>query len=254
MHKRNTDHDWEKLAAIDSYFNVWTDERFRKANLTNENKEAFFRSGYDYLAHILQKIRNQFDPTFKPRKSLDFGCGVGRIVVPLAEISESVVGVDVSESMLHEARRNCNARSISNVSFVKSDDDLSLLNGRFDFLHFIIVFQHIPISRGERILKKLLTHAEKGGICVFHFTYVANIALGLKIESWIKNQIPFGRHLFNLARGKKMTAPSMQMNAYDLNQIVRAMQEIGVRNFYAEHTDHGRYLGLLVYFQVPNEA
>jgi len=62
------------------------------------------------------------------------------MVIPLAGISESVVGVDVSESMLNEAKRNCESLSIKNVSFVKGDDNLSALNCKFDFIHSYIVF------------------------------------------------------------------------------------------------------------------
>lgn len=250
----NTDRDWESLAASDSYFHVLTDDKFRKANLTDEGKAAFFASGHDYINYVLARARGQFDPAFVPRKSLDFGCGVGRIVIPLAGLSETVTGVDVSDSMLDEAIRNCESRDIQNVRFVKSDDALAQLTGRYDFIHSIIVFQHIPVKRGMRILTRLLAHAEPGAICVMHFTYAAQISRSLSIESWIKKHLPLGRPVINLLRGKNLSAPSIQMNAYDLNYIVRTLRESGVLSFYAEHTDHGQYLGLLMYFQVPRNA
>ncbi|HKJ31811.1 MAG TPA: class I SAM-dependent methyltransferase [Balneolales bacterium] len=98
---------------------------------------------------ILKKIRKYVDPHFSINRALDFGCGVGRLLIPLSVYSSHVTGVDVSESMLDEARKNCEARQITNVDFIKSDDDLSLLNRKFNFIHSYIVFQHIPAKRGE---------------------------------------------------------------------------------------------------------
>ncbi len=252
MFNGNTDRNWEKFGETDPYFGVLTDEKYHKANLTDENMEVFFRSGYDYITDILNKIKKHIDPTFNPKKSLDFGCGVGRLVIPLAEISENVVGVDVSESMLNEAKRNCETRSIKNVSFVKAYDNLSSLNGKYDFIHSVIVFQHIPVNRGERILKNLLLHMEKGGICVLHFQYAAKKNRYGKIVSLIESYIPLGGNLINLARKRKFFVPVMQMNTYDLNKIFLIMQEFDVHDFYAEYADRGSNFGLFIYFKGPN--
>lgn len=254
MFNSNTDREWEKFGATDPYFGVITHEKYHKANLTDGNKDVFFRSGYDYITDILKKIRKHIDPTFNPKKSLDFGCGVGRLVIPLAGISENVVGVDVSESMLNEAKRNCESQSIKNVSFVKANDKLSSLNGKYDFIHSFNVFQHIPVKRGERIFKNLLAHIEKGGICVLHFTYAAKNYRAQKIVSLIRNYIPLGSNLINIIRGRKFFSPTLQMNTYDLNKIFLMMQEINVNDFYAEYTDHGGHFGFLIYFKGPKKA
>ena len=71
---------------------------------------------------ILSNIHKHLDPGFQPINALDFGCGVGRLVIPLAKISTSAVGIDVSESMLAEARKNCELNSVHNIDLVKSDD------------------------------------------------------------------------------------------------------------------------------------
>jgi 2-polyprenyl-3-methyl-5-hydroxy-6-metoxy-1,4-benzoquinol methylase len=92
MFHRNTDRDWEKFGASDPYLGVLTHEQYHRANLTDESKEAFFKSGHDYIADVSKKIRTYLDPAFTPCRSLDFGCGVGRLVVPLAGISDHVVG------------------------------------------------------------------------------------------------------------------------------------------------------------------
>lgn len=68
-------------------------------------KKEFFRSGYDYIDHVIKLIKNHIYPTYTVNKAFDFGCGVGRLVIPLTEIADHVTGVDVSESMLKEAKK-----------------------------------------------------------------------------------------------------------------------------------------------------
>ena len=51
----------------------------------------------------MDEITRHVDPTFAPSRTLDFGCGVGRVAIPLARRFEHVVGLDVSPGMLTRA-------------------------------------------------------------------------------------------------------------------------------------------------------
>lgn len=136
-------------------------DRFRKENLSSETRAEFFKTGEEYLNWILEQIKRHIDPDFLPKRAVDFGCGTGRLAIPLAEKMENVDGIDISESVLQEAQGNCHERSLENVTFVKSDDELSLLEGKFDLIHSFIIFQHIPVARGVAIFKKLLVYLVK---------------------------------------------------------------------------------------------
>ena len=59
-----------------------------------------------------------WEPDFERRAALDYGCGVGRLTLPLAERCEHVYGVDVSPSMLREAARNAARMGLPNVEWV----------------------------------------------------------------------------------------------------------------------------------------
>jgi 2-polyprenyl-3-methyl-5-hydroxy-6-metoxy-1,4-benzoquinol methylase len=136
----STDAEWEKWGQKDPYFGVLTHDKYRSQNITEEAKKEFFESGRSYISHVLEVCRQQFDRGFTLKRALDFGCGTGRLVIPLAGIAEHVVGLDVSDSMLKEAFKNCNKHSAINVSLLKSNDNLSCLDGSFDFIHSFIVF------------------------------------------------------------------------------------------------------------------
>ena len=250
MFNTDSDREWEKYGRDDPYFGVITDNRFHRENLTPELKAEFFHSGHCYIEDVLAKIRRHLAADFTITRALDFGCGVGRLVIPLAGLAKRVTGVDVSDSMLAEARRNCRARDIDNVTLVKSDDSLSRVEGEYDFIHSIIVFQHIPVARGERIFSHLLSHLQPGGVAVVHFTYAKKYALR-KWFAFAKGYIPGATSLFNLVQGRRMGTPQMQMNAYHLNPLLQAIQNTAADACYLEFTNHGGELGVILYFRKP---
>src|SRR5215813_8304094 len=139
----NTDRTWKKLGEIDPYYGVLSHPRFRAAATEGEIRREFFMSGEDHVERVFATIRENLDPEFAPSRALDFGCGVGRVTIPLARRIAQVVAIDVSDSMLSEANKNCEEAGVRNVTLLKSDDGLGRLSGDFDFLHSFIVFQHI---------------------------------------------------------------------------------------------------------------
>ncbi len=217
------------------------------------SRDEFFKSGFLEIDRVLNTVRQHIDQNFAIKRALDFGCGVGRLVIPLAHLSQEVTGVDVSASMLDEARNNCIQRSLTNVDFVKSDDGLSLLKGKYNLIHSHIVFQHIPVSRGVQIFEKLLSHLDDGGVCVVHFTY-ANEHMLNGIVAAIKKYVPYASNFINLLRGRNFFAPQMQMNSYDMNRIFRTMQTLKIPSCYTEFLQDESTLGLVLYFKSPNVA
>jgi len=167
----NTDAEWQKWGRRDPYFAVITDEKFRSSRLTEQSKHEFFESGHAHVAYVLEHCRRISEGPFVIDRALDFGCGVGRLCVPLSEHARTVVGVDVSQDMLEEARRNCARYGCTNVAFRISDDTLSEVEGTFDLVHSCITFQHIDIERGKRLFAELIARVSPGGIGAIQITY-----------------------------------------------------------------------------------
>src|SRR5262249_5509640 len=101
-----TDQAWEYFGRTEPYFGVLTQPAYQMGQLSEAARIEFFESGRRYVEFALEVARNHLDPTFRPARALDFGCGVGRLAIPLARVCESVIGVDVSDAMLTEARKN----------------------------------------------------------------------------------------------------------------------------------------------------
>jgi SAM-dependent methyltransferase len=258
-----TDSAWIRWGERDPYFAVITDSRYRGANMTPEAKAAFFESGRHHVGYVLQTCR-QLNAAFAPQRVLDFGCGVGRVLLPLAEVVERVVGVDVSPAMLAEARKNCAEQGLGNVELLPSDDELSAVEGLFDLVHSCIVFQHIDIPRGRRLFSLLLDRLAPGGMGAIHVTFgKAHLA-----QTWGQPPMepvkpiqpatagPVGfvfRQQSSRVSRHPDGDPEMQMNSYNLSELAFAMQRSGVRQFQAQFTDHGGELGVFLFFAKPAE-
>lgn len=162
--KSKTSIDWEQYGKNDPYFGVVSHDEFKANSNESIDKDRFFNGGNDYVSNIHKKIEKFIGSPFRPKKSIDFGCGVGRLLIPISSFSHNALGIDVSESMLKEAEKNCNSHDVSNVDFLHSEDCAGLEENEFDFIHSFIVFQHIPPRLGLEILTNLLKATKTNGI------------------------------------------------------------------------------------------
>jgi SAM-dependent methyltransferase len=242
----DTDAAWEQWGRRDPYFGVITNPKFRRQELTDEGKHEFFESGRLHVDYLLGVIKKHLDQKFAPRRILDFGCGVGRTLPAFARVAEHVVGLDVSPSMLKEAGRNCRDRGAHNVRLVSSDDALSTADGAFDLIHSCIVFQHIPFPRGRLIFQRLLTRLAPRGIGASQFLY-SKAAYAEKFGISPPPVSAAGQTRQRLPSGAD---PEMQMNPYNMTEILFMMQAAGARRLYSDFTDHGGELGLFIFFQL----
>jgi SAM-dependent methyltransferase len=251
----STDETWEYFGKNDPYYGVVSLPEFAAERLTDEGRQRFFETGQKYVELVLSVVRDRLDSKFQPTRALDFGCGVGRLLIPLAKLCTSAVGVDVSSPMLDEARTNCAQAGLSNVELVKGDDKLSALNGTFDFINSFIVFQHIPPARGERIFRNLLSHLRDGGIGAVQFSYGfgSSTPRGRKLLVKAYRKVPMLWSVRNVAKGRPLSEPMMQMNEYDLNRLLRILQESGCHLVHVRFTEtglfgHGFY-GVILFFK-----
>src|ERR1039457_6835138 len=98
--------------------------------------------------------------------ALDFGCGAGRLTVPLAAHFRAVTGVDISPSMLAQARAlhadNQRCRFVHNDSPKLSTFD----DGSFDLVYSSLVLQHMPTDLAGAYLAEFIRVLRPGGAIV----------------------------------------------------------------------------------------
>lgn len=224
---------WIRFGEVDPYFGVCASEKYH-GTLTAESKEEFFQSGEEHVADLFDHFAN-----FHPNRTLDFGCGVGRLTVALAKRSGSVLGVDVSPGMLKQAKINC--AHLGNVELGTS------IHGKFDFVHSYIVFQHIPPNQGYALINQILSALLPGGRGALHVTFKSKSFLYLMSRNKVADLA------INLLRGRPINYPRMHMYEYSLNRVMTILYYQGCSQIFIdigrmERTRHHNFLGAIMYF------
>jgi SAM-dependent methyltransferase len=232
---RDTDADWEEIGRTNPYYGVLTDPRFKSDNLTEEVLADFFRSGVQGIEHEANWLKRRY-PDFAPKSALDFGCGVGRLTRALAAITGDAFGVDISDSMLAEARRNVPG----GATFGRDLPDRA-----FDWIVSLIVFQHIPPERGYPLLKALMARLAPGGFVTLQFALYrdprhASVPGGRIVMGEDFTTVSNVKALRKLAKGE------MVMFDYDLTVISAILFDAGVADIELSHTDHGGFHGACI--------
>ena len=236
---------WEILGRTDPYFAVATFDKFKANNLDEKLKGEFFASGAEHIEFVARNFERHFGREFRPDRALDFGCGVGRLVIPLAERSERVTGVDISEHMLAEARKNCESRRIANVDLVQTEEFLTS-DSYFDFVHSFVVFQHIEPRVGLRLVSNVLQRLKPGGIGALHFTYATPNGGKQALTFRLYREFPLTYKLRGII--KRDAEPWIPIYLYNLNEVMMELQLNNCEDISLNFTNHG-LLGVFIFFR-----
>lgn len=249
----DTDDDWEWYGREHPYFGVLAHPRYRGGQLPEALWSEFLATGEAEVDRMLGVFPRHLQPLASMHKALDFGCGVGRLAIPLARRFDAVVGVDVSESMLREAQRNAERLRQDKLRWCRQLSELRDEAGSFCFVNTLIVLQHIAPARGLGFIRELVELLAPGACGSIHLTYGRTRQphhLG-QAQGWNGRWAGIRQHGIALGRRLRGKAPGMQMHDYPLNPVMYLLQSHGVRQFFAEFTDHGGHLGLTIYFSKP---
>lgn len=147
--------NWEGLGEKDAFWAVMTSP----TKINNKwVKKEFFGSGQNWINRLFSELK--LDGKINFNSALDFGCGPGRLTQALAKRFDSVIGVDISSSMIEKANQ-LNQFKESCKYLVNNTGDLSQLHSnQFDFVLSFITLQHISpiytlnyIKEFKRVIK-----------------------------------------------------------------------------------------------------
>ncbi|HEX7679846.1 MAG TPA: class I SAM-dependent methyltransferase [Thermoanaerobaculia bacterium] len=207
--------DWEELAQREPYFPVLTDEGVRDVD--------FLKTGEEDIVVLLAAIVSILGRDPPLVSALDFGCGAGRLTLPLARRATRVVACDIAPTILQHASRNAHEAGLNNVTVIETSELAGLPDAQFDFVCSLLTFQHIPPAEGYGLMRTLLRLLAPGGVAALQLTLeppgggLQRLARMLHASRFVHGVI---RH--NIRR------PSwMQVNAYDERVVNRIIAESG---------------------------
>jgi 23S rRNA (uracil1939-C5)-methyltransferase len=96
---------------------------------------SFFQTNTSGAEKLYEKVI-EFAELDKSERVIDLYCGTGTIAVYLSKYAREIVGMEISENAVSDARLNCRLNNISNCSFIHGDikDTISSLTFEPDVL------------------------------------------------------------------------------------------------------------------------
>lgn len=237
---------WDAFAAREPYFAVLTEPRFLRSRFDAAAEADFFQSGDEYVSDLYGTVLASVAQHFAPLTVLEYGCGVGRLLIPFGRRAENVTGVDVSPSMLATARQHVDRAGVRNVELLTAD---ALENDprTFDLVNCFLVFQRLRRAEGLGLLRRLVRRVREGGVGVFHLPYRAHVPTLVRAAREARARVPGVNAVTNVLRRKPASTPLIESNTYDLNDVLAVLQE---HRFDAPHlvfTRHGDLDGVIVH-------
>lgn len=246
----STDKDWRLWGEDNPYYGVISDERYVGKALDASTERDFYLSGERDIEAVMRLVTT-FHGKQKFAHAVDFGCGAGRLAIPLASYASKVTGIDVSPSIIAIARKKVPEKLKNRINFKLSDSTLRALPKTYDLVHSYIVLQHIHPTRGMKFIDIMINRLQPGGICALHVTYHHDAPRLTRTVVWLRNHVLPIHYALNVMRGRPMTTPRMCMHNYSLPRVFALLESYGMTGMTIRHTDHGGYKGVMIVGKKP---
>jgi 2-polyprenyl-3-methyl-5-hydroxy-6-metoxy-1,4-benzoquinol methylase len=156
---------WTSLGTARPYHSVLTLERFLPTNINNEAIEAFWATGTRESAKIRSMLAKHGFGGTRCKECVEYGCGLGRVTYPLADMFKRVYAYDISPIHLDIAKTRPNHRDIK---FLESNKNVFKTGlKKCDFFYSNIVLQHNPPPLIRKLIFMALQALKPAGIAIF---------------------------------------------------------------------------------------
>ena len=197
---------WDRFGKKDPLWSILAWEG-KKDN--RWDRQEFFQVGEGEVAYIIREAEKRKEFASKT-KSLDFGCGVGRLTFPLARFFGESHGVDISESMISHAARFKAEKEVQNCFFhLNRRRDLTIFqDNSFDFILSLIALQHMEPGYFLSYIAEFVRILKKDGVLVF------------QLPDTVENRA-------NYEQLTEATEPVMEMYGLSKEKVTQFLRETG---------------------------
>jgi 2-polyprenyl-3-methyl-5-hydroxy-6-metoxy-1,4-benzoquinol methylase len=138
---------------------------------------------------FLEQIISEISPVVERGGTiLDYGCGIGRLTMPIARKFKfvDVVGYDISNHFLAKAVMEADKQNMWRRCLFTAD----LFSLKADAAYSTMVLQHLPAKQKQAAIMHISEHLKPGGIFRFQYvegdadTFLTHDASFADIKSW----------------------------------------------------------------------
>lgn len=162
---------WSRLGEEAPYWSVLSGCS-KTPTITAVDQQEFYRSGGDEVL-LMRDYFRYAGRDLPSGRCVDWGCGLGRVTIPLASLFQQVVGVDVSKTHLSMAKTYISnldlqiAQRIVLYHLIEDEDLLAQMFEKVDLVHSILTLQHMPPPLMMETLAVFARLLRKGGYAFF---------------------------------------------------------------------------------------
>ena len=198
MRIRTLQQHWDGFGRTNPLWAVLTQDEFR----VDGSLDAFMATGAAEIERLMEWVdRCGLRRDGERSRALDFGCGVGRCCSALAGYYGEVVGVDIAESMIEQAKSLTRSGRVRYL--VNDRPDLRCFDDNaFDLVYSTIVLQHMEPRYSKRYLRDFVRVLRPGGALIFQ----------IPIESI---EMSANSGIARLKRGMRVRGPALLVRSYD---------------------------------------
>ena len=158
---------WSAIGETAPHWSVITHDRYRPENLS-ANEAAFYQSGAGDRNLVVALLRRIGRDPLEFRCCVEFGCGVGRVTIPLSKNFAKVIAVDISPSHLAAAADYAKSAGLSNIHFVQATTENLMPATGYDLWFSRLVLQHNAPPVNLAILDKAFAGLPPRGVAIVH--------------------------------------------------------------------------------------
>ncbi len=249
-----SDPAFDQFVQREPFFVVVPAPEYRAAVLTDAARLKFFRDGNAIVQALVRTIELRLAPHFAPTSILEYGCGIGRLALPLARLAArkggSVTAVDTSPAMLAHARTTAATHAIDNITFT-DPETVATGSRRFDFILCYAVLQRLRSADGIAVVDRLMRLLLPGGIVALQFPIWNRVSLANRATRWMRETIPGMNALVNMSRGQPADQPFIASHTYDLHAVLAVLDRAGLPATHMVFDDHGDLRSVIAIGESP---
>jgi len=204
--------EWNTFGKVNPQWAI-LNKKGKKVSLTE-----FFKFGQEKISKVFDYLKSKDISINKEGKTLDFGCGIGRLTQALAPHFDRTYGIDISPSMIELANKY--NKYPKKVEYILNDKDNLFIfkDDTFDFIYTNIVLQHIPKKYIFSYIKEFLRILKPNGILLFQLP-------SKRLMSWqTLIEIIFPKFVVDFAK-KKINGAVMDMNTIRKEKIIDFLEK-----------------------------